>query len=483
MAAAGSQLGPYRIEAPLGSGGMGSVYRAVDTRLGRQVAIKIPSTPFDGRFEREARAIAALNHPNVCTVHDVGPNYLVMELVEGPTLAERLRRGPLPYAEAMAIARQIADALEAAHEFGIIHRDLKPANVKIKPDGTIKVLDFGLARMAEHAPSDQEDPTHSLSLTEAGAILGTPRYMSPEQAMGKPVDKRADIWAFGAVVYEMVTGLRLIAGDTTPEILTAILTVEPDWNRVPAAARPLLKRCLEKDPKRRLRDIGEARFIVEEQPVHAPASRRWWIAAAAALVAGALGGGWAVWQLRRAASEERLLRLDIQPPDGSWFASGTNTSGLAISPDGKTAAYIVDTNGKTALWIRSLDEPEARPAEGTDGALLPFWSPDGKSIAFFARGTLQRLDLAGGKPRILCDVGTLAVGGSWGADGHILFGGWLKGLFQVPASGGKPVAFTTPNAARGEAFHYWPQVLPGGNFLYFVRSAKPENSGVYAASL
>jgi eukaryotic-like serine/threonine-protein kinase len=245
----GSQIGPYRIEARIGAGGMGAVYRAVDGRLRRTVAIKFPNEPFDGRFEREARSIAALNHPNICTVHDVGPNYLVMELVEGPTLAELIAKGPLPMEEAIAIARQIADALDAAHERGIIHRDLKPANIKIKPDGAVKVLDFGLARTAPNAAlTGEEAPTHTLTITEEGTLAGTPSYMAPERALGKPIDKRADIWAFGVVVYEMLTGKPLFPGKTTAEILHGVLTLEPDWERVPPAARRLLKRCLSAIP-------------------------------------------------------------------------------------------------------------------------------------------------------------------------------------------------------------------------------------------
>src|ERR1700691_592015 len=255
----GDKLGPYEIVSSIGKGGMGEVWKARDTRLNRDVAIKISAQQFSGRFEREAHSIAALNHANICTLHDVGPNYLVMELVDGPTLAERIAEGPIPLDEALVIAKQIADALEAAHEKGIVHRDLKPANVKIKPDGKVKVLDFGLAKSGGIAEVTSDSPT---VLTVAGMILGTAGYMSPEQAKGKVVDKRADIWAFGVVLYEMLAGKRLFEGDTVSETLAAVLKEQPDLNRVPAKVRPLLRRCLEKDSTKRLRDIGDAMLCV-----------------------------------------------------------------------------------------------------------------------------------------------------------------------------------------------------------------------------
>src|ERR1700693_3227436 len=288
----GAQIGPYRIEAALGAGGMGEVYRAVDTRLRRTVAIKVAKENFDQRFEREARAIAALNHPNICTLYDVGPNYLVMELIEGPTLAERIEKGPVAVEEAVGIAKQIADALEAAHEKGITHRDLKPGNIKIKPDGIVKVLDFGLAKVAPASAGDSSAEATATLTTRAGMILGTAAYMSPEQAQGKPVDKRADIWAFGVVLYEMLTGRRMFQGETVSDTMAAVLTKEPEWERVPANVRGLLRSCLEKDPKRRLRDIADAMALINDAPQDVtrsrPAKLPWAVAAAAALVA-ALG--------------------------------------------------------------------------------------------------------------------------------------------------------------------------------------------------
>jgi Tol biopolymer transport system component len=478
----GSQLGPYRIEERIGSGGMGEVYRAIDTRLRRAVAIKIPNEILDGRFAKEARAIAALNHPNICTIHDVGPNYIVMELVEGPTLAERMGKTPLSETEALAIARQIAAALDAAHQKGIVHRDLKPANIKVKPDGSIKVLDFGLARTAPDRQPGEIEETRTLTVTEVGTIAGTPAYMSPEQALGKPVDKRTDIWAFGVILYEMLTAGRLFDGANTAEVLRSVLTREPEWDRIPHNVRPLLRSCLERDPARRLRDIGDTPFLLEAPVEIRPRSTRlWWFAVVAALILGVLAGALALSR-RGGAPDQPFLSLDIAPPEGLAFASGVNTSGFSISPDGRTAAFIVRVKGNTGLWIRALDGTGAHPVEGTEGAALPFWSPDSRSIAFFTKNTLKRVDLAGGKPQLVTDV-AIGVGGTWGADGRILYGGWSTGLMQVSASGGKPVPFTTLDGGRGEQFHYWPQILPGGSFLYFVRSTKPEHTGVYAARL
>jgi serine/threonine-protein kinase len=278
----GTQLGHYKIVASIGVGGMGEVYKAVDTRLDREVAIKVSDERFSERFEREARVIASLNHPNICTLYDVGPNFLVMELVEGPTLAERIEQGAIPPEEALDIARQIADALEAAHEKGVVHRDLKPGNIKIKPDGAVKVLDFGLAKAGVSAAPDENSPTVTIGETKAGMILGTAGYMSPEQARGKPVDKRADIWAFGVVLYEMFAGRRTFQGDTVTDLLAAVITQEPELGRAPAKTRKLLRRCLEKDPKKRLRDIGDAMSLVEDaaapgEPIAAPSSRPGWL--------------------------------------------------------------------------------------------------------------------------------------------------------------------------------------------------------------
>src|SRR5215468_9406061 len=351
----GSRLGPYEILTPLGFGGMGEVYRARDPRMGREVAIKISAQRYTDRFESEVRAVAALNHVNICQVYDVGPSYLVMELVEGSTLAERIKTGALPVEEALPIARQIADALEAAHERGVIHRDLKPANIKIKPDGAVKVLDFGLAKMAEQAVaagSADDSPTLTVQqATRAGVILGSAAYMSPEQARGKTVDKRADIWAFGVVLYEMLSGRRLFTGETISDTLVAVLKEEPDWNRVPMKVQRLLKSCLEKDPKRRLRDIADAWRLLEDAPVEPfRATRIAWVIAGvtSALAIVAL---WALWH-RDEGGRREVMHLDIDyPPD----VEPVSETGFAISRDGRSIAMTGVRDGVRRLYVRRLE--------------------------------------------------------------------------------------------------------------------------------
>ena len=440
--AIGSQLGPYRIEAPLGSGGMGKVYRALDTRLRRTVAIKIPNEPFDGRFEREARSIAALNHPNICTVYDVGPNYLVMELVEGFTLAERIGNGPVPLEEALAISRQIAAALETAHERGIIHRDLKPANIKIKPDGTVKVLDFGLARTAPDARSrNEEEGTRTLTVTDEGRLAGTPSYMAPEQALGQAVDKRADIWAFGVVVYEMLTGRRLFKAATVSDTLAAVLGQEPDWAQVPPQARRLLQRCLERDLKRRLRDIGDAMPLLEEGPataIPAKKSRLPWAVAIA--VAGALAVALAVagvgWWRAALPVEQPLTRLSVDLDRTRCWVS------ISRLPSRRTAAdWSFRREGRTAnsslphgCWSR----PQATLLPDTENGRDPFFSPDSQWVGFFADGKLKKLSVQGGAPvtAMRCHVRfRRQLGGRWndcrGAEPD------TPASRRVPAAGGR----------------------------------------------
>ena len=332
----GTRLGPYEILEKIGSGGMGEVYRATDTRLRREVAVKVSAERFSDRFEREARAVAALNHPSICTLHDVGPNYLVMELVEGETLAERIELGAIPLEQALAIARQIADALEAAHEKGIVHRDLKPGNIKIKPDGAVKVLDFGLAKMPDpvSAPNGDRENSPTLTLeaaTRVGAIMGTAGYMAPEQARGKNVDKRADIFAFGVVLYEMLVGRTPFEGETVSDTLAAVLREEPKLDQVPAKVRPLLQSCLEKDPKKRLRDIGDAWLLLEERPVAKPGQRRWLPWALATLCLALFAAVAFLW-LRAPAPEIRSMQFLVEGPSGpdKRVASALTSSGAAV---------------------------------------------------------------------------------------------------------------------------------------------------------
>ena len=469
----GTQFGPYRLESVLGSGGMGRVYRARDTRLDRVVALKVSKEEFGERFTREARAVAALNHPNICTLHDVGPNYLVMELVEGSTLAERIREGPIPLEEALVFARQIAAALEAAHERGIVHRDLKPGNIKIKPDGAVKVLDFGLAkRHAIEAGTDaklEDSPTISMAATKAGLILGTAAYMSPEQARGKPVDKRADIWAFGVVFYEMLTGQQLFEGATVTDTLAAVLTKEPDWSVVPSPTRPLLQACLERDPKRRLRDISDSwRLMEETQADGAGRSKIPWAAIAAVL---ALALSITLWEWRRATRhvEKSLMRLDVDL--GSDVSLGGSHPGVdaILSPDGIRLVFV--SAGR--IFTRRLDEARTTELSGTDGAYAPFFSPDGQWIGFFDQAKMKKISVEGGAVIPLCDISGEA-SGSWGEDGNIIASlGSVAPLSQIPAMGGAATRVTDLNSDRGERTHRWPQILPGGeggafHFAYFA---------------
>jgi eukaryotic-like serine/threonine-protein kinase len=450
----GDKLGPYEILASIGEGGMGEVWKARDSRLDRIVALKVSKREFSERFEREARSIAALNHPHICQLYDVGPNYLVMEFVEGSPL-----KGPLPLEQALRFAAQICDALDAAHRKGITHRDLKPANILVTKQG-IKLLDFGLAHVA---PGEND-----LTLTVKGTVMGTPAYMAPEQWEGKAADARSDIYAFGCVLYEMLTGKRA-AQERLP--------VEP------APLESILRTCLEKDPEDRwqsARDIRRA--LTLPAPSAAKPTRRWQWIAAAMLVCGALAG-WAFAHFHPSPADERLLRFQIEPPEGSRFMMGINLGGIALSPDGKTAAFIATADGKGALWVQRLDSGTARFLPGTEGAADPFWSPDSRSIGFFgASGTkLLRVDAAGGTPQVICDA-SVDRGGTWG-DGQIIFGTVGSGLLRVPASGGTPSAVTNLDASRGESSHRWPQMLPDGRVLYWIQSEKPENAGVYVTSL
>ena len=469
----GTKLGPYEILEPLGAGGMGEVYKARDTRLNRSVAIKISNARFTERFGREARAIAALNHPHICALYDVGPDYLVMELVEGPTLAARVAAGPILLDEALAIARQIAEALEAAHEKGIVHRDLKPANIKITPDGVVKVLDFGLAKAAEEpAPAGDPSvsPTMTLSPTRLGVILGTAAYMSPEQARGATVDKRADIWAFGVVLYEMLTGKAMFEGESMSDILAAVLRADPDWTALPSetpqSVRRLLRRCLERDRKRRLRDIGDARLEMDEAPEAVPAAvtarRRsplLWVIAA--LFVGALVG--VTWSRLRPAPAQLprpVSRWTVLPP-------GAAVSDVAVSRDGTRLVYAGPSAGAEPLMLSLLDRPDPKPLPNTTGAVGPVFSPDGQWIAFYEGNRLRKVPVTGGPPVTVCDAGRQR-GRTWGDDDSIVFGSIDGGLMRVPAAGGIPQALTTPDRRKGETAHQWPDFLPGARAIIFT---------------
>jgi eukaryotic-like serine/threonine-protein kinase len=486
----GDKLGPYEILAPLGKGGMGEVYRARDTRLNRDVAVKVSADRFSERFEREARAVAALNHPNICHLYDVGPNYLVMELVEGPDLAERIKHGGIPLEEALALARQIADALEAAHEKGITHRDLKPANIKIKADGAVKVLDFGLAKVAPASAGESDganSPTLTIGMTEAGMILGTAAYMSPEQARGKTVDKRADIWAFGVVLYEMLTGRRLFAGEDAGEILAAVIKEEPQWEKVPVQVRRLLRRCLEKDPQKRLRHIGDVMALVDDPPAapavpaSPPRARLPWVWIAAGLVVVVIGGATAAWLLKPAPPVP-VTRFAMSLPPGQRLLTGRPE--LAISPDGTRLVYSAGQGTVAQLYLRAMDGLEAHAIPGTENAYNPFFSPDGQWIGFSSGGKLKKVSLSGGPPVSLADAlpGAGAFGASWSGQGIIAFAARLNTpIQQVSEAGGNVQPLT--RLEKGDAGQAWPELLPNGAGLLFALPTGPGAARVAGQSL
>jgi Tol biopolymer transport system component len=493
----GTKLGPYTILRRIGVGGMGEVYRAHDPKLKRDVAIKVLPAAFGNdpgrlaRFQREARLLASLNHPNIASIYgleDSGSSHaLVMELAEGPTLADRIGQGPIPIDEALAIAKQMAEALEYAHERGIVHRDLKPANVKVASDDTVKILDFGLAKALEtdpHATDLANSPTISQMATEAGVLLGTAAYMSPEQAKAKPVDRRADIWAFGCVLYEMLTGKMTFRGESVTDTLAAVLKNDPDWSQLPAATPPhvrvLLRRCLQKEARQRLQAIGDARIALDEvvtgasepsvtSEISAPLWRRgvpWalFCVTAAALAAFA-------WlheaQLRTAVPAEPVklqIPLPMKPPlrFGGLFA---------LSPDGRQLAFIATSaDGISRIWVRALNSLEMRPLPGTESVgPLMFWSPDSRFIAFGASGKLQKINISGGPAETVCVLNKLGVGGSWSRDGVIIFGQFLGTLMRVSAAGGVATPLTALDASHGDIAHTVPWFLPDGRHFLYVR--------------
>ena len=476
----GNRLEHYDILGIVGAGGMGQVHRARDLKLNRDVAIKVlnPSVAADAdrlaRFSREAQVLAALNHPNIAQIHGIveapaeAPGgvpvpALVMEFVEGPTLADRLAHGPMSPDEALPIARQIADALEAAHEYGIIHRDLKPANIMVRDDGIVKVLDFGLAKALDSAASDAEvaqSPTISIRATQQGMVLGTAAYMAPEQARGKRVDLRADVWAFGCVLYEMLAGRRAFDAADVTDTIVAVLSKEPDWQMLPASAaavRPLLSRCLRKDVKQRLQAIGDARIQIEEliagpedQPAghRAPApARTAWALAAAAIAGAVVAGGVMTWSLGRAAPGPAFIaRLEILPPPSQALAVQTADRNLAVSPDGRHVVYR--SGNPSQLVLRPIDRREGQVIAGTSGARYPFFSPDGRWIAFFDGLMLKRVAVAGGPVLTICES-EIPRGASWGDDGHIVFA-TRRQMLRVAADGGEPVELTKPDPVSGE---------------------------------
>jgi eukaryotic-like serine/threonine-protein kinase len=485
--AAGFELGPYRILAPLDAGGMGEVYRALDTRLQREVAVKVLPAAWSAdpervaRLQQEARLLAALNHPHIATIHGLeiagGVHAIVMELIDGPTLADRLESGPLRLEAALEMAQQIAEALEAAHEKDIIHRDLKPANIKVTATGAARLLDFGLAQA--RMPGDVA--------RNEGPVMGTPGYMSPEQIRGERVDARTDVWAFGCVLYEMLTGTRAFGRATVTDTLSAILEQDPDWDRlpaeVPAGIRRLLRRCLEKNSRRRLHDIADARIEIEDavnDPEHEPATaavsrkRRRALGISAAVLTVAFAAALGTW-LRSPALPPPLRVVDILTPRTSDIFS------FALSPDGQHIAFVADHEGQPMLWVRALDAAKPHVLPGTEAARRPFWSPDSRSIGFFANSELKRTEVRGGGVRTV----TYALGGTtaaWGAEGSILFSGAdAPALRRVDAAGGTVTAATA--VAPQSTGHRHPHFLPGGRQFLFFAGGPDAVRGVYLGSL
>src|SRR3989442_366151 len=493
---AGTRLGRYEIRAKIGEGGMGEVYRARDTQLGRDVAVKVLPSTYSvdeqrlSRFEQEASAASALNHPNILIVHDIGSHdgspYVVSELLEGETLRKRISGAPLAQRRAIGYAMEIANGLAAAHEKGIVHRDLKPDNIFITKDGRVKILDFGIAKLtqAEGRQSQTDIPTRRVD-TGPGVVMGTVGYMSPEQVRGQVVDHRSDIFSFGAILYEMLSGRRAFHGESAADTMSAILKEDPpdlsDTNqKISPALERLVNHCLEKNPEERFHSASDLAFALEAlsgstatsaQTVAMPAfAPRWfkrreliaWAVAGIAILIAAIA--LTISHFRRPPTESHAVRLFVPPPEKASFGS------FAISPDGLRLAFVAtDASGKTLLWIRPLDSINAQPLSGTEEATLPFWSPDSRFIGFFAGGKLKKIEVTGGPAQTLCNA-TIPRGATWNRDGVIIFTpGTLEPLYRVSAAGGEPTPVTTFDKSRGETGHRWPYFLPDGRpFLYSV---------------
>jgi len=518
-------LAHYEILGFLGKGGMGEVHRARDTKLGREVALKLLPPDFAqdperlARFRREARVLASLQHPNIASIfgleEDGGQVFLAMELAQGTDLSERIEQGPVPEEETLEIARQLAAGLEEAHERQVIHRDLKPANIKVSSEGKVKILDFGLARAFVGESGGEENlensPTITAAMTGGGVILGTAAYMSPEQARGKQVDRRADIWAFGVILFEMLSGKRLFDGDTVSDTLAAVLRAEIEWDRLPETTSPgmrlLLERCLERDPRRRLRDVGEARIFLEagakdssilaapsltslSLPAGKASGRRGLPVWATALIGIVLAAGGVLlgWKVIGRAEPPPVLNLTLPPPtNGAFDLNPSNPGPAALSPDGTMVVYAAhDESGPVTLHLRRLDSPDATVLSGTSDAVYPFWSPDSRYIGFASEGKLKKVAVSGGPPTTLCPAENMK-GGTWNRDGVILFAPTAaSAVCRVPASGGKAVEITTIDKEDGENSHRHPRFLPDGRrFLFLARleGARSDSNRVYLGSL